>query len=55
MTNPADNSLGCHLYANLGCLNTERQAWHGSAIIDWIASVESANGDRVELNLVVAS
>jgi Pectate lyase superfamily protein len=49
MKNPADNSLGCHLYADAGCLNAERRRWHAGHIVDWVVAVESVDGKRITL------
>jgi len=49
MTNPADNSLGCHVYADAGCLNAERKRWGRGRIVDWVAQVENVNDSRVTL------
>lgn len=49
MSNPADNSLGCHIYLDQGCLNAERQAWFEGHIIDWLVRVDSVEGDSVTL------
>jgi Pectate lyase superfamily protein/Bacterial TSP3 repeat len=47
--NPADNSLGCYLYANQGCLNAERRAWYGGKIVDWAVEVQAVRGNTVTL------
>src|SRR5262249_4233288 len=49
MKNPRDNSLGCYLYADAGCLNAERQQWYGGNIVDWKVKIESISGDSVTL------
>ena len=49
MRNPADNSLGCHLYAEAGCLNPERKKWYAGHIVDWVVSVETVEGNTVTL------
>lgn len=49
MKNPADNSLGCHLYAAAGCLNAERRRWYSGRIVDWAVAVERVDGDTVTL------
>lgn len=49
MRNPADNSLGCHLYLERGCLNPERRQWYSGRIVDWLVRVESVAGDTVTL------
>jgi hypothetical protein len=49
MKNPSDNSLGCYLYANIGCLNAERQAWYAGNIIDWVVKVTSKSGNTITL------
>jgi hypothetical protein len=47
MRNPADNSLGCHLYAEAGCLNAERRKWYAGRIVDWVVEVESVDGNTI--------
>jgi hypothetical protein len=47
MRNPADNSLGCHLYAEVGCLNAERRKWYGGRIVDWVVEVESVAANSI--------
>jgi Pectate lyase superfamily protein len=47
MKNPPDNSLGCHLYADVGCLNAERKRWFNGNIVDWAVEIESVNGNSV--------
>lgn len=49
MTNPADGSLGCHLYADAGCLNRQRSRWYGGRIVDWAVRVRGVDGDAVTL------
>jgi hypothetical protein len=49
MRNPADNSLGCHIYADAGCLNPERQQWFAGNIVDWAVQVENIEGNKVTL------
>jgi hypothetical protein len=49
MRNPADNSLGCHVYAEAGCLNAERKQWLGGRIVDWVVQVENVDGNKVTL------
>ena len=49
MTNPPDNSLGCHLYMNAGCLNAERRQWYGGSIIDWVVQIEGISGNTITL------
>ena len=49
MRNPADNSLGCHLYAEVGCLNTERRRWYSGRVVDWVVPVESIDGNSITL------
>jgi hypothetical protein len=48
MKNPTDNSLGCYLYANQGCLNAERQAWWDTWV-DWMVQVQEVRGNTVTL------
>ena len=49
MRNPADNSLGCHLYAEAGCLSAERRKWYAGRIVDWVVPVESLDGNSLTL------
>jgi hypothetical protein len=49
MRNPDDNSLGCHLYADGGCLNAERRAWFGGRIVDWVTGVASVTDGTLTL------
>lgn len=49
MTNPDDNSLGCHLYADRGCLNAERRQWYGGRIVDWAVRVASVDDGAITL------
>jgi len=49
MTNPSDNSLGRHLYADQGALNAERRRWYAGRIVDWVVRVKSVEGGTVEL------
>jgi hypothetical protein len=49
MKNPADNSLGCHLYAEAGCLNAERRRWYAGRVVDWVVAVESVEGQSITL------
>jgi hypothetical protein len=49
MRNPSDNSLGCHLYLNAGCLNAERRKWYGGRIVDWAVEVETVEGETIIL------
>ena len=49
MRNPADNSLGCHIYAEAGCLNAERKRWGQGRIVDWVVQVENVDGNRITL------
>jgi hypothetical protein len=49
MRNPSDNSLGCHLYMNAGCLNAERRKWYAGRIVDWVVEVETVEGDIIVL------
>ena len=48
MTNPPNNSLGCYLYADQGCLNAERQKWYANPV-DWIVQVQAVQGNTVTL------
>jgi hypothetical protein len=47
MKNPADNSLGCHLYAGAGCLNAERRRWYAGRIVDWVVAVASVDRESI--------
>jgi hypothetical protein len=49
MRNPADNSLGCHVYVEVGCLNTERRQWRDRRIVDWVVEVQNVDGNRITL------
>ena len=49
MTNPADNSLGSHLYADKGTLNAERRRWFAGHIVDWAVRVRSVRDNTVTL------
>lgn len=49
MTNPADNSLGSHLYADKGTLNAERRRWFAGHIVDWAVRVRSVQDNTVTL------
>jgi hypothetical protein len=49
MTNPPDNSLGCALYANQGCLNAQRQQWAHGEIVDWAVEVQEVRGNTITL------
>ena len=49
MKNPPDNSLGCYLYADQGCLNAERQQWFSRNVVDWKAQVHAVQGNTVTL------
>jgi hypothetical protein len=49
MKNPPDNSLGCYLYANQGCLNPERQQWFAGDIVDWAVKVQEVHGNTITL------
>jgi hypothetical protein len=49
MRNPADNSLGCHLYMKAGCLNAQRRKWYSGHIVDWAVAVEKVEGDTITL------
>jgi hypothetical protein len=49
MKNPPDNSLGCYLYADQGCLNAQRQKWSDGEIVDWAVEVQEVRGNTVTL------
>ena len=49
MTNPQSNSLGCYVYADQGCLNEQRQAWHDRRIVDWVVEVKAVEGSTLQL------
>ena len=49
MKNPPDNSLGCSLYANQGCLNAQHQQWSDGEIVDWAVEVQEVRGNTVTL------
>ncbi len=49
MTNPADNSLGSHLYADKGALNDERRRWYAGRIVDWAVRIRSVQDNTVTL------
>jgi hypothetical protein len=49
MKNPPDNSLGCYLYAERGCLNSERRSWPIEHQVDWVVQVKSISGNQITL------
>ena len=49
MHNPPDNSLGCHFYADQGCLNKERQSWISGNFVDWAVQVQAVQGNTLTL------
>lgn len=59
MTNPPDNSLSCHMFAERSCLSKQRQGRlknqarktrEGDALIDWVADIESISDQAIILS-----